>query len=696
MARIPTREQPVYRLCLPQSLWEEAIQKAHESSGHQSVRVTLTRLLRNLYFPGMRREVLDRVRTCLACQKKQGALPDQRHTLGTGPTGYPFQKVHVDFVDMVTPSKRSGATQILTVIDSFTKFILCIPMTSTTADATIRALENRLFSVFGIPEWIHSDCGRQFTSRLYQTAMTVYGIKHSDTTPYNAKSNGQVERIHREIKKMLRASLTTADSWEDKLPDVQAALNTNTPETTLVSPFEMLFGHDPSCPLDVLYGDPNTYPASGQYATSHGHYAEQLRKRIRLIQAYARENLGRAVRRQRRLYHQERKELLPGSLVWLFTPVSKPGTGRKLNTYWTGPYVVVAAPGTGCLLTIKAHPSWAKHPGDKVQTVSIDRVKLYRDGSEPNPPTGWEDTDMFDGDEHAEALTGMPQQPPTPAPAAAVAAQGGNAATAQPAPENDRPTAAGQTDSQEPPPTASTSPQPGTSGTNTRHKGTSRSTATAAAAAAGTTRKSASGLGKGKPGVHKGKFTSPASHAPSTQEVLGRHPFRERMTKQTPDPFKRTGGLMHTPPPLPKVARTAAVDSPASLSQPSTHASPMPADGSDTVRRLQRGDTPLQSRQDTPQMVTPPTYRFSPGEDISIRRIHTGNSPIVPRVLLDFANFDDDGFQQIEQRTLADATAAVTGTTQSAAATASAPGQATHSRSGRQLKANPKYKDFEL
>ena len=64
-------------------------------------------------------------------------------------------------------------------------------MKTTTAEATIAKLKH-IFAVQGLPEWIVSDNGPQFTASKFCASI---GIIHSTIAPYHPRSNGEVERL---------------------------------------------------------------------------------------------------------------------------------------------------------------------------------------------------------------------------------------------------------------------------------------------------------------------------------------------------------------------------------------------------------------------------------------------------------------------------------------------------------------------
>ncbi len=127
--------------CLPEAWWEPMIRRAHKLGGHMGINTTLQRLTGAVYFPRMRTEVTDHIATCATCQKKAGRQPDQRHTLCSPTMGYPFQRLHIDIVGPLSPSRLSGARYILTCRDAFSKWPEAFALAKTTTEVILAVLE---------------------------------------------------------------------------------------------------------------------------------------------------------------------------------------------------------------------------------------------------------------------------------------------------------------------------------------------------------------------------------------------------------------------------------------------------------------------------------------------------------------------------------------------------------------------------
>jgi transposase InsO family protein len=97
----------------------------------------------------------------------------------------------------------------------------------------------QLFSLFGMPNYIHSDLDTSFLSRELKDYLTKRGIATSRTTPYHPIGNGQVERYNGIIWKAVRLALISANlpdsRWElvlaDAFDSIRSLLCTSANET---------------------------------------------------------------------------------------------------------------------------------------------------------------------------------------------------------------------------------------------------------------------------------------------------------------------------------------------------------------------------------------------------------------------------------------------------------------------------------
>ena len=100
-----------------------------------------------------------------------------------------------------------------------------------------------LFSTHGIPDIVISDNGPCFSALSFQEFAAKYGFLHTTSSPRYPRANGEVERVVKTVKGLLK-----------KNDDPYLALLSYraTPLQTGLSPSELLMGRRPRTQLPVL------------------------------------------------------------------------------------------------------------------------------------------------------------------------------------------------------------------------------------------------------------------------------------------------------------------------------------------------------------------------------------------------------------------------------------------------------------
>ena len=122
------------------------------------------------------------------CQLKDQKAPKQKDTHRPSvQAGGPFQ---VWSMDVLGPLRfiTEGNKYPLTLKDVFSKWFEAIPLSSTTSDKVLRALQ-MLYARFGHPLQIHTDNATYFKSQMMQEAFHHAGIRLTFTPTYNPQSN---------------------------------------------------------------------------------------------------------------------------------------------------------------------------------------------------------------------------------------------------------------------------------------------------------------------------------------------------------------------------------------------------------------------------------------------------------------------------------------------------------------------------
>ena len=105
----------------------------------------------------------------------------------------PMERFSIDFKGPLPSSSKNK--YFLTIIDEYSRFPFAIPCLNISTETVIKCLEV-IFSLCGMPEFIHSDRGSSFISVELVDYFRHRGITSSHSSPYHLTGNSQVERFN--------------------------------------------------------------------------------------------------------------------------------------------------------------------------------------------------------------------------------------------------------------------------------------------------------------------------------------------------------------------------------------------------------------------------------------------------------------------------------------------------------------------
>ena len=244
----PKSTAPAYpRLVLPAAYRDAVIDRAHREVGHLA-NATVCRLGEAYVWPGMRRQVRDRLKRCPICQTHSRRTDHVE--MGTMPiANYPMQIIGMDLIGPFVTSP-GGNKYVLTIIDHCTGWAEAYPIPDKTNRSVWTAFANQFLPRFGAPEILVSDNGQEFCATAWIRYLKDLGIEHHRTTPVHPQSNGKTERFNRTFKEMLAKFVNNETyTWQDRLGDVLAAYRISDNSVTGFSPYFLLYGRRSRMPL---------------------------------------------------------------------------------------------------------------------------------------------------------------------------------------------------------------------------------------------------------------------------------------------------------------------------------------------------------------------------------------------------------------------------------------------------------------
>ena len=138
---------------------------------------------------------------CDTCLIQKRSMPVRTGEHVPSLTGYVGEKLYIDLVSMSYTLR--GKQYLLTAEDSFSRYCKMYPIPNKEAITVAKVLMDQHFNVYGLPDQLHSDNGKEFVNNLWRELFSEFKIQHTTTLPYNLSSN-PVESLHRTIIAMLR------------------------------------------------------------------------------------------------------------------------------------------------------------------------------------------------------------------------------------------------------------------------------------------------------------------------------------------------------------------------------------------------------------------------------------------------------------------------------------------------------------
>ena len=229
------------RVVIPSVFQSSMLQELHSCHVGTSRMKSVARSF--FWWPNLDADIVSMCASCGICQE-QASTPTKEPLHPWVFPDRPFERVHIDFAEY-------NHRFYFILVDAYSKWLEVFEMgRDSTTSRTISCL-TEVISRFGIPQIIVSDNGPQFTSSEFESFCAQNGIHHKRTPPYHPASNGQVERMVRELKKALRSKVSDVP--------IHTQLNRflfsyrNTPHSsTGETPTKLLFTFTPTTRLSFL------------------------------------------------------------------------------------------------------------------------------------------------------------------------------------------------------------------------------------------------------------------------------------------------------------------------------------------------------------------------------------------------------------------------------------------------------------
>jgi len=343
---------------------------------------------RHYWWPRLCHFIYEYVAGCATCQQnKVNTHPTQLPVQPIKSTAMkPFQMITQDFISGL-PKTARGYDRVMVVVDhGLTKGVIFIPCSKelTALEAAELHLDHTV-KRFGLPEIIISDRDPLFVSKTYRSLMKLCEIKQRVSTAYHPQTDGETERVNRELETYLRVFCKRIpEDWDKHLPMAEFAYNGRPHSVTKQTPFYLMYGSEPT-------GFPTAFPKTNVPAVE-----ERITKLLK-----ARDDARAAHELARQVQIKRSKKNSPpfnkGDLVWLDARNLNRGYQfQKMASLREGPFKITEILGP-VTYKLQLPVQWKIH-----NVIHGNRLTPYRETDVhgknfPEPPP-----DLINGEEEYE------------------------------------------------------------------------------------------------------------------------------------------------------------------------------------------------------------------------------------------------------------------------------------------------------
>lgn len=309
---------PDWKLLVPKEQRQNILKICHDAptASHFGFFKTIARVNLNYYWPKMRRFVQKYVARCEVCNAQKAPNVGQMGLMGKRKTvRFPFQIISIDIIGPL-PRSTKGFSYILSITDWFSKYTVLEPLREATSKKIAKFVEDNIFLVYGVPQYIIADNGKQFIGKEFTGLCNEYKVqKIWYTAKYHPQAN-PVERYNRIINTAIRSYIKTSHKkWDAELPKIGFAIRTAVSEVTGYSPAFINFGR--IVPISGDFYGKNEETISNLSAYNRKQYADNLGNLQEIYDKICK-GLHQAHERNKKTYNFRKRdiEFFVNDMVW--------------------------------------------------------------------------------------------------------------------------------------------------------------------------------------------------------------------------------------------------------------------------------------------------------------------------------------------------------------------------------------------
>nr|XP_022905612.1 uncharacterized protein K02A2.6-like [Onthophagus taurus] len=196
-------------------------------TGHLGITKSLQKARNFIFWPGITKDIINFCNKCDICLK-YSTSDIKELMINQFIERKPWYKVGIDIYELHSKC-------YLMLVDYFSKYPEIVDLNNDLTAENIIEKTKSIFARHGIPSYVVSDSGRQFTSENFKEFSKEWNFSHQIASPHHQQSNGFAERTIQTVKKMIKK---TIDSDNDK--NLALLAYRNTPVYDIYTPSQLL------------------------------------------------------------------------------------------------------------------------------------------------------------------------------------------------------------------------------------------------------------------------------------------------------------------------------------------------------------------------------------------------------------------------------------------------------------------------
>jgi hypothetical protein len=203
----------------------------------------------------MKYEVRNYMVECDVCQCNKGETIKYPGTLQLLPIPPAiWWDISMNFI--VGLPKPGNKSVIMVVVDCISKYAnFCALQHTFTTSIVAQLFMDQVFKLHGMPHSIVSDLDLTFTSNFWQGLFKLQGTQLHLSTTYHPQTDGQTKVVNKCLETYLRCFASERQhQWAQCLLLDELWYNTSYHKTTLMTPFETIYGQKPPSILSYFLG----------------------------------------------------------------------------------------------------------------------------------------------------------------------------------------------------------------------------------------------------------------------------------------------------------------------------------------------------------------------------------------------------------------------------------------------------------